>query len=91
MTACMKTATERQKATCLPLDEARRRIWQAAHDAIGIIHSAKPFCPQKPFEIITKFMRTDYADAAERSGRVDRIGPREVRKLTCNALELFPG
>ncbi len=90
-TATVKTATERQRADCLPLEEARQRIWQAAHDAIAIVHEAKPFCPQKPFEFVTEFMRADYADSAERSGKVDRIGPRTVRKVSDCALDLFPG
>ena len=41
-------------------------------------------------EIITEFNRCDYADNAARSRNVERIGPRTVRKLTSNPLELFP-
>jgi len=90
-TATVKTGTERQRADCLPLEQARQRIWQAAHDAIAHVHEAKPFRPQTPYEIITQFTRADYADNAARSGKVDRIDARTVRKVTCNALSLFPG
>ncbi|MBP8954197.1 MAG: M55 family metallopeptidase [Armatimonadetes bacterium] len=89
-TAIVKTASERQLADCLPLDEARQLIWQAAHDAIAIVREARPFRLQTPMEIITEFNRCDYADNAARSRNVERIGPRTVRKLTSNPLELFP-
>ena len=91
MTAAVKRGTERQRAVALPLEEARQRIWQAAHDAIEIVHEAKPYCPQKPMEIICEFTRADYCDSAARSGKVDRIDARTVRKLTSDPLELFPG
>ena len=90
-TAAVKRGIGRQRAEALPLEEARQRIWQAAHDAIAIIPEAKPFCPQKPMEIITVYTRADYADNAAASGNVDRIDARTVRKVTSEALELFAG
>ncbi len=90
-TAAVKRGVGRQRAEALPLEEARQRIWQAAHDAIAIVHQATAFRPQTPMEIITEFTRADYADGAARGGRVDRIDARTVRKWTSDPLELFPG
>lgn len=89
-TAAVKRGVGRQRAEALPVEEAHARIWQAAHDAIAIVRDAKPFQPQKPYEISVEFTRADYADSAEATGRVDRIDARTVRKYTNCALELFP-
>jgi D-amino peptidase len=89
-TASVKYGVGRQRAQALPLEEARQRIWQAAHDAIATIPHARPFRPQKPYEIIVEYYRCDYADAAAATGRVDRLDARSVRKFTDCALELLP-
>jgi len=89
-TAAVKRGIGRQRAEALPLDQARRRIWQAAHDAIPIIKDARPFCPLKPMEIILEFMRSDYADNAMRGGKAERVDARTVRWVTDDPLELFP-
>lgn len=89
-TAAVKRGIGRQRAEAVGLDEARARIRQAARDAIGIIHEARPFQPQKPMEILVEFTRADYADNAARSPKVERIDARTVRKWTDDPLELFP-
>jgi len=88
-TAAVKRGIGRQRAEALSLDEARKRIWQAAHDAISIVPEAKPFCPLKPMEVILEYTRSDYADNAAGSGETERIDARTVRWVTDDPLEVL--
>ena len=88
-TAIVKTGIGRNRAKLVELDEARARIREAARRAVSIIPNARPFVPLKPMEIILEFTRADYCDSAADRG-AERIDARTVRKVTDNALELFP-
>ena len=88
-TAIVKTGIGRNRAQLVELDEARTRIREAARRAVSIIPDARPFVPLKPMEIILEFTRADYCDSAAARG-AERIDARTVRKVTDNALELFP-
>lgn len=90
VTAAVKRGEGRQRARALPLEEARQRIWQAAHDAIAVIPRARPYRPLMPMEIIVEFYRCDFADEAACGEGVERRDARSVRKVTSDPLELFP-
>jgi D-amino peptidase len=89
-TAAVKRGITRQRAECYDLDEARRRIKQAAQEAIALTREATPFAPSKPMEILLTYTRADYADGAATHPGVERIDARTVRKVTDDPLELFP-
>jgi len=88
-TAIVKRGIGRQRAELVPLEEARNRIREAARRSINIIKNAKPFVPTQPMEIILEFTRSDYCDGAVARG-AERIDARTVRKVTDDALNLFP-
>jgi D-amino peptidase len=88
-TAIVKTGIGRNRAQLVELNEAHARIREAARRAVAIIPNARPFVPSKPMEIILEYTRSDYCDGAAASG-AERIDARTVRKVTDNALELFP-
>jgi D-amino peptidase len=88
-TAIVKMGIGRNRAQLVELDEAHARIREAARRAVAIIPNARPFVPSKPMEIILEFTRADYCDGAAAKG-AERIDARTVRKVTDNALELFP-
>lgn len=89
-TAIVKQGVGRNRAKLVDPDEARSRIREAARKAIAIIKDAKPFVPTMPMEIILEFTRADYCDGTATHSGVERLDARTVRKVTSNALELFP-
>ncbi len=89
-TAAVKRGVGRNRAELLPAEEAHRLIRAAACRAVALAGRAKPFAPTRPMEIVIEFCRSDYADdAAKRPGN-ERIGPRTIRKVAAEALDLFP-
>jgi D-amino peptidase len=89
-TAIVKTGVGRNRAILVDPDEARIRIRDAARKSISIVKDAQPFVPAKPMEIILEFTRADYCDNTASHKGVERLDARTVRKVTDNALELFP-
>ena len=88
-TAVVKCGIGRNRAKLVDIEEARDRIREAARESISIIKDAKPFVLAKPMEIILEYNRADYCDSAATRG-VERIDARTVRKVTSDALDLFP-
>ena len=81
-TAVVKNAEGRNRAACLPPDEAESRIYDAALRAVKRISEFRPFRVLLPAVIEVEYNRTDYADAvAERRADVERTGPRTVRRI----------
>ena len=89
-TAVVKKAVGRNKAECLPLDEAHARIREAAKKSIALIGKAKPFKVKMPMEIVLEFNRADYCDAAAKLPGWERLDARTIRKVTSDPLELLP-
>jgi len=90
-TAVVKKAIGRNKAECLPLDEAHARIREAARRAISLIGKAKPFIPQKPMTIVLEYNRSDYCDSAvARLNYVERLDARTIRWVTSDPLAILP-
>lgn len=77
-TACVKTAEGRNRAKSLPLDEAYRRIREAACDGVMRRKEIKPLSLQFPVELKLTFCRNDYCDLVMHEG-LERNG-RTVRK-----------
>lgn len=81
--ACVKKADGRNKAICIPLEEACEKIREAAKDGVMRCKEIKPLTLKFPVELKLTFTRNDYCDHAmhkglERNGRtikktIDRI------------------
>ena len=81
-TAVVKTAIGRNRADCVPEEEAERRIYEAARRAVLRIGTFRPFRVTLPAVIEVEFNRCDYADdAVMYNPALERIGPRTVRKV----------
>ncbi len=88
-TAPVKRGVGRSAAVLVDLDEAHRRIREAAGRAIGHIGVARPLRITMPMEVILDTTRSDYADAAAKGDGVERVDARRVRKMAATALDLF--
>jgi len=90
-TVAVKKAVGRNKAECLPLDEAHARIREAAKKAISLVGKAKPYKVKTPMEIVLEFNRSDYCDSAAKNLPIwERLDARTIRKVTSDPLELLP-
>ena len=80
--AVVKTAIGRNRAECLPVEEAERRICEAARRAVLRIGTFRPFRVTLPAVIEVDFNRCDYADdAMQYNPSLERTAPRTVRKV----------
>lgn len=89
-TATVKQGIGRNKADCLPLDEARSRIREAARRAMSLAGKARPFRLQKPMEFTLELTRSDYCDSLAEIFELDRIEARTVGWRSGNPLDLLP-
>jgi len=89
-TAAVKKAVGRNKAECLPPDEARARIREAARKAVSLIGKAKPLVPPKHLAIELEYNRSDYCDSAAKKPGIERVDAYTIRKVTDDPLELLP-
>jgi D-amino peptidase len=90
-TAAIKKGIGRNKADCLPLDEAHSRIREAARKAVSLVGKAKPFVPKKPMTIVLEYNRADYCDsAASRLKYVERVDARTIKWVTSDPLAILP-
>lgn len=76
-TAEVKTAKYRNEAICLPFDEARKRIYEAAKDGMERCKQMKPYVIPLPTTVEVTYCRNDfcdnvYKDAADRCERDGR-------------------
>ena len=81
-TAVVKYAECRNEAQCLPEEEAERRIYEAAKDALSLIGKAKPYKVTLPAEIKIEYNRADYCDDAAKWSGAERLDARTLRKIT---------
>lgn len=89
-TAAVKKAIGRNKAECLPADEARARIREAARKGVLLIGKAKPIVPPKHMVIELEYNRADYCDSGAKKPGVERIDAYTIRKVTDDPLDLRP-
>ena len=83
-TASVKTAEGRNRAVCLPEEEAENRIYEAAFRAVKRLNDFRPFRVLLPAVVEVEYNRTDYADAVmEQRTDAERTGPRTVRRIVC--------
>ena len=79
-TAVVKRGIGRNKAECLPNDEAEKLIYEAAKKGMTLKDKVKPFKMIYPLEVKLVHTRTDYCDATmERHPEFDRIDARTAR------------
>jgi D-amino peptidase len=76
-TACVKKANGRNKAICIPQEEAAKLIRSAASDGVKRCKSIAPLRLKLPVEVSITYCRNDYCDRAMHEG-LQRNG----RKLT---------
>ena len=82
ITACVKTANERNRAECLPVEEATRLIYEAAKDAVLNFGKAKPYKISLPVTLDVTFTRNDYCDdAVKRDPSLTRNGRQVTRRI----------
>jgi D-amino peptidase len=89
-TAVVKRGHGRNKAVLVPLDEARRRIRDAAERSLSLVGKAAPFKTTMPAEIILDLYRSDFADMHAAAEDVERIDARRVRKVAATPLDILP-
>ena len=77
-TACVKKADGRNRAICLPPEEAYEKIRDAARDGVMRCKEIRPLILALPAELKLTFTRNDYCDRAMHEG-LERNG-RTVRK-----------
>ena len=82
-TAVVKAARGRNRADCVPLDEASACIREAARRALALIGQAEPFTVDLPMDVVTQFTRTDYCEEYLASRpTAEQIDSRSVRVVT---------
>lgn len=61
-TAAVKTAIVRNRANCLPTDEARKLIFEAVCDGVKRYREIKPYTVNTPTEVSVTLVRNDITD-----------------------------
>ncbi|MBO4406410.1 MAG: M55 family metallopeptidase [Clostridia bacterium] len=77
--AAVKYALGRNRASCLPPDQARRLIREAGARAARLVGKIEPLRLHLPLELTFVFQRTDYCENHRNPGN-ERIGPRTLLK-----------
>ena len=81
-TAVVKTALKRNLADCLPLDEARARIYEATKRGFENRSKFAPMEAKLPLTVEIEFNRADYADEAlENNPSLERLDEYLVRSV----------
>ena len=81
-TASVKTGIGRNRARCIPLDEAEARIREAACRGVQRRSEIRPYKVTMPMEIRLELYRSDMADAlCERYPHIERVDARCVRTV----------
>lgn len=81
--AVVKTAVGRNRAACVSIQEAHRRIREAVSRGVGAAKQVKPWKPELPATLELTVYRSDMADVYTSTqavlAGVERIGPRTLR------------
>jgi D-amino peptidase len=88
--AAVKRAVGRNRARCLSVQAAHKRIAEAIGQAVERVGTFKPFKPELPATAELTLYRTDMADAWAGRRDVQRIGPRTLR-AELSTLHDLPG
>ena len=81
-TAVVKTAEIRNKAECLPEEEAHRLIYEAAKAGYADRAGIKPYNMPLPFTVTVEFNRADYCDnTCQWHPDLERLDARTVRSV----------
>ena len=87
--ACVKKGIGRNRAECLPSEEALKRIREAACEGVRKAADIKPYTISLPAEIKLEVYRTDYCDEImERMPHLTRLDARTVVK-TIDKVETY--
>ena len=77
--AAVKTGVGRNRAHCLSIPEAHKRIREAVSTAVREVHRYVPWSPDLPATLELTVYRSDMADAYAGRRGVDRVGARTLR------------
>jgi len=91
----VKRGIGRQKCETYDKDASRDKIHRAATRAVSSLNrdpsGYKPYKPALPAEMLLTYYRTDCADqAAAANPSLERVGPRTVRKIITDYLDILP-
>ena len=80
--ASVKTADVRNKANCIEVENALKKIYEAAFDGVKRYKQIKPYHIQTPTEISVTFVRNDYCDEiALKNSNLKRCGRTVVKTV----------
>jgi len=89
-TAPIKQGLGRNRAQAYPLDEARRRIHDAAERAMALIGRARPLRPICPMDLKLTMTRSDFCDEMMRKhADGERLDARTIRRVTNDYLDIL--
>nr|MBQ4318749.1 M55 family metallopeptidase [Clostridia bacterium] len=91
VTAPVKYCIERNKAICMPDDEAEKLIYEKAKASMSLIgtNRVRPYKVSMPMEVVQEYTRADYADAVYNlKTDLDRLDARTLRKVV-NKIEVY--
>lgn len=88
--AVTKRGIGRNTAELVPAEESHGRIRETAKRAVSLIGKGRPYRPLLPMEVIIRFTRSDYCDAATVKPGNERIDARTIRKYVESPLDIFP-
>ena len=88
MTAAVKEATGRTAARMYPAEEARKRLKDAAREALQK-HAARPFVLNGPYTVEVDFHNSGQAVMPQMLPNVKAVGPRTVSFTATDYIEAF--
>lgn len=89
-TAVVKRGVGRLGAVLVDLEEAHKRIYDAAKRSLKHVGKAKPFTVPLPMEVILDYTRTEFADETAKYEGIERINGRRIRKVAKTQLDILP-
>ena len=88
-TVQVKEGICRKIARCIHPDKAHELIRQAAERAMKKIGKVQPWVVKPPIEVVLEVTSTEIADGLEGHPGVERLGPRKLRKIARDALDII--
>jgi D-amino peptidase len=88
-TVVVKEGICRKLARCIHPEKAHELIREAAERAMKKVGKVEPWVLKPPIEVVLEVTSTEIADGAEGHPGVERIGPRKLRKMAKNALDII--
>jgi len=85
----VKQGITRRVARCVHPEKAHELIRQGAERAMKKVGKVEPWVLKPPIEVVLEVTITEIADSVEGHPGVERIGPRKLRKIARDALDIL--